>query len=125
MSMPTGTSDCVPTPTNTLPPTMTNTPAPTNTPVIIIQTATFTPVTPGVNTPTPVITKACGDVNDNGSVDAVDAQLVLQFKAGLIPSLPNEPSADVNNSGEVTSVDAALILQAEARLIPLGSLHCS
>ena len=72
--------------------------------------------------PTPA--KACGDVNDDGRVNAVDAQLVLQFKAGLISSLPNEPSADVNNSGEVTSVDAALILQVEAGLIPLGSLHC-
>jgi hypothetical protein len=71
-----------------------------------------------------MITKACGDVNDNGSVDAVDAQLILQYKAGLIQSLPNLPSADVNDSGEVTSVDAALILQVEAGLIPLGSLTC-
>ena len=64
-------------------------------------------------------------MNDNGSVDAVDAQLVLQYKAGLIATLPNLPSADVNNSGEVTSVDAALILQVSAGLIPLGTLHCS
>jgi hypothetical protein len=114
-----GTGTCTPptnTPTNTVPPTNTSVPT---TPV-----ATNTPVPPPP-TNTPVVTKACGDVNDNGSVDAVDAQLVLQFKAGLIPSLPNEPSADVNNSGEVTSVDAALILQVSAGLIPLGSLHCS
>jgi hypothetical protein len=63
-------------------------------------------------------------VNDNGSVDAVDALLILQFKAALIDSLPNEASADVNNSGEITSVDAALILQVEAGLIALGSLDC-
>jgi len=31
---------------------------------------------------------ASGDVNQNGAVNAVDAALVLQFVAGLIPSLP-------------------------------------
>jgi hypothetical protein len=123
-----GTSSCGPAATNTPVPT---TPAPTNTPVTPVPT-TNTPVPP-TNTPVPptatntpvVIQKACGDVNDNGSVDAVDAQLVLQYKAGLIQTLPNLPSADVNNSGEVTSVDAALILQVSAGLIPLGTLHCS
>lgn len=124
--MPTGTSDCTPTPTNTFTPTATFTPGPTQTPVVVVVTATFTPITPGptaTNTPV-VLGKPCGDVNDNGSVNAVDAQLILQYKAGLISSLPNLPSADVNDSGEVTSVDAALVLQAEAGLIPQSALHC-
>lgn len=105
----TGSPSCA-----TATPTVTNTftPAP--------ATATFTPAPPTATpTPvTPVITKACGDVNDSGSVNAVDAQLLLQFKAALIPSLPNPDSADVNGDGTITSVDAALILQKEAGLIP-------
>jgi hypothetical protein len=68
-------------------------------------------------TPTTGIVKPCGDVNDNGSVNSVDAQLVLQFKAALIDSLPNPDSADVDGDGQITSVDAALILQLEAGLI--------
>jgi len=68
--------------------------------------------------------KACGDVNDDGNVNSIDAQLVLQLKAGLISSLVNEPSGDVNNSGDITSVDAALILQKDAGLIPQSSLVC-
>jgi hypothetical protein len=89
-------------------PTASDTPTPTNTPLPV--------------TPTPA--KACGDVNDNGSVDAVDAQLVLQYSAGLVTTLANLPSGDVNSSGGVNPVDAALILQVEAGLIPLGSLNC-
>jgi hypothetical protein len=89
-------------------PTPSDTPTPTNTPV---------PTTPPPSKP-------CGDVNDNGSVDAVDAQLVLQYSAALVTTLVNLPSGDVNNSGGVNPVDAALILQVEAGLIPLGSLNC-
>lgn len=58
-----------------------------------------------------------GDVNCNGSVDAVDAALVLQFNAGLFASIPCAEGADVNGHGDVTSVDAALILQFVAGLI--------
>ncbi|MEX2158637.1 MAG: hypothetical protein WEB04_04470, partial [Dehalococcoidia bacterium] len=66
---------CTPTPapTNTTPPT--NTPLPVSTPV--------------VPTATPGIAKLCGDVNDDGLVNAVDVTLVLQFKAALIGSLVN------------------------------------
>jgi hypothetical protein len=57
-------------------------------------------------------------------VNSVDAQLILQLKANLISSLPNEPSGDVNDDGQLTSVDAALILQRTAGLIPQSALHC-
>jgi CSLREA domain-containing protein len=92
-----------------------------NTPVPPTATNTVVPPTPTL-TPVP---KACGDVNDDGHVNAVDAQLILQLSAGLITTLPNMPSADVNHSGGVNPVDAALILQVEAGLIPQSSLHCS
>jgi hypothetical protein len=69
-------------------------------------------------------TKACGDVNDDGATNSIDAQLVLQLKAGLIDSLVNEPSADANGDGEITSVDAALILQLDAGLITPADLDC-
>jgi hypothetical protein len=68
------------------------------------------------------VVKPCGDVNDDGQVNPVDAALILQREAGLISSLPNLASADTNNDGNVNSVDAALILQKVAALI--SSLNC-
>jgi hypothetical protein len=97
---------------------------PTDTP--IPPTATPVPPTPTAVPPTPTTApeKACGDVNDDGAVNSIDAQLILQLKANLIGSLPNEPSGDVNNDGQLTSVDAALILQFTAGLIPASALSC-
>jgi hypothetical protein len=63
-------------------------------------------------------------VNDDGSVNSVDAALILQLEAHLISSLINSPSADVNHDGHVNSVDAALILQFEAHLSGV-TLTCS
>jgi len=69
--------------------------------------------------------KPCGDVNDDGVVDSVDAALVLQKEAyPAAVTLPNPPSADVNADGVVNSVDAALILQHEAAFTPPVVLHC-
>ena len=68
-------------------------------------------------------TKACGDVNDDGNVNSVDAALILQLEAGLISSVHNAPSGDVNGDGHLNSVDAALILQFEAR--ELTHLSCA
>ena len=65
--------------------------------------------------PPPPVTP--GDVNCDGRVTSRDAQLVLQFEAGLIRSLPCQENADVNGDGEINSVDAALILQFVAGLL--------
>ena len=68
-------------------------------------------------TPTATAEKPLGDVDDDGSVTAVDALLILQFDADLLDHLSNAPSADVNENGVVNSVDAALILQYTANLL--------
>ena len=59
-----------------------------------------------------------GDVNCSGEVNAVDAALILQRDARLLPILPCEENADVSGDGRVNSIDAALILQREAGLLP-------
>ena len=71
-----------------------------------------------------MVAKLCGDVNDDGNVNSLDASLVLQADAGRIEisDLENALSGDVNDSGEVNSVDAAIILQFDAAL--LSTLEC-
>jgi hypothetical protein len=58
-----------------------------------------------------------GDANCNGTVDPIDAALVLQFAAGLLRALECENEADVNGDGRVDAIDAALILQFVAGLL--------
>ncbi|MCH8994957.1 MAG: hypothetical protein IH959_08345 [Chloroflexi bacterium] len=77
-------------------------------------TSTRTPTV----TPTPTPLPADGDVNDNGVTDSIDAVLILQFDARLLPALPNPSAGDVNLSGEINSIDATLVLQFVAGLIP-------
>jgi hypothetical protein len=67
-------------------------------------------------TPTPIVIP--GDVNCDGTVDAIDAALVLQFSAGIILPLPCFGQADVNQDGSIDPIDATLILQYVAGLIP-------
>jgi len=50
-------------------------------------------------------------------VNSVDAALVLQRTAGIIPSLACEQNADANLDGQVNAIDAALILQFTAGLL--------
>jgi len=69
------------------------------------------------STPTALPPDATGDVNCNGSVDAIDAALVLQLTAGLVDSLACEENADANADGTINAIDAALILQFSAGLI--------
>ncbi len=73
-------------------------------------------------TRTPMPPKPCGDVNDDGNVNSIDAALVLQLSAGLVGSLPNAASADPSRDGQINSIDSALILQRVAGL--LSSLTC-
>jgi hypothetical protein len=65
-----------------------------------------------------IATVAPGDANCDGSVNAVDAALVLQYAAGLIGSEPCLAAAEVSSDGILNAVDAALILQYVAGLIP-------
>jgi len=58
-----------------------------------------------------------GDVNCNGTVDAVDALLILQRNAGLLSRLECEENADVNGDGEISAIDAAIVLQFGAGII--------
>ena len=58
-----------------------------------------------------------GDVNCDSTTNPVDAALVLQYLAGLVPSLPCAGNADVNRDGVVNAIDAAIILQFSAGLV--------
>jgi hypothetical protein len=81
-------------------------PTPTRTPTATRRPSTATPTPAG----------RVGDVNRDGDVNSIDAALILQFAAGLLPSLP--PTADANIDGRVDSIDAALVLQFSAGLLP-------
>jgi len=72
------------------------------------------PVVTPVPTATPCI---LGDVNDNGSVDIVDALLVAQYYVGLAPGNFNQDCADVNCDGDISIVDALIIAQYYVGLI--------
>jgi len=62
--------------------------------------------------PTPTPTQGTlGDVNDDGSVDIVDALLTAQYYVGLNPANFSPDNADVNCDGSVDIVDALLIAQ--------------
>ncbi|MBN2534383.1 MAG: glycoside hydrolase family 9 protein [Spirochaetales bacterium] len=80
------------------------TPEPTD-----ISTPTPTPIAP-TNPPTNL-----GDVNDDGSIDIVDALLVAQYYVGLVSI--DISRADTNCDGTVDIIDALLIAQYYVGLI--------
>ena len=100
----------LPTETETPVPTLPMPPSPAPS-----ETATPEPTDTAVPTSTPAGLR--GDVNGDGQINAIDAALVLQFGAGLLPALPNFDRADVNGNGMVDAIDAALILQFTAGLL--------
>ena len=55
-----------------------------------------------------------GDASCSGTVNSIDASMVLMFTGGLLAAVPCPERADVDSDGSVTSVDATLILQIEA-----------
>ncbi|MCH7838355.1 MAG: PD40 domain-containing protein, partial [Chloroflexi bacterium] len=59
-----------------------------------------------------------GDVNCQGGVTIVDAQLIAQKIVGRIDALPCAKNGDVNGSGGVTIADAQLIAQLIVGRIP-------
>ena len=62
--------------------------------------------------------RVLGDVNCDGSVNSIDASLVLQQSAGLLATVSCPGEADVNGDGVIDSLDAALLLQHDAGLLP-------
>lgn len=90
----------------TVNPTPTRTPRP--------HTATPTPMHTVTPTATPYL---AGDADCNGQVNAIDSALILQYVAGLLPSLSCGAAADANADGEINAIDSALILQFVAGLI--------
>ena len=66
----------------------------------------------------PEVRGPSGDANCDGEVDALDASLVLQQSAGLLPALACPTNADVNHDGQLDARDAALLLQHDAGLLP-------
>jgi alpha-L-fucosidase len=58
-----------------------------------------------------------GDVNNNGTIDIVDALLVAQFYVGLNPSNFDKNRADANCNGTIDIVDALLIAQYYVGLV--------
>ena len=92
-----------------------------STPTTVPPTSTLPPPTPTPTPtsvpPSPTPAGVTGDVNCNGSVDSIDAALVLQLTAGLVDSLSCQENADTNEDGTTNSIDAALILQLTAGLL--------
>ncbi len=71
-----------------------------------------------------------GDVNNNSTIDIVDALLTAQYYVGLGPAGFDPSNADVNCSGAVDIIDALLIAQYYVGLVQFdckvntGSLFC-
>jgi len=74
---------------------------------------TATPARPPPTGPVPA-----GDANCDRSVDSIDALMMLQLTAGLIPSLPCQQEADTDGDGQITAIESALVLQFAAGLLP-------
>ncbi len=76
-----------------------------------------TPTPTPTSTPGPSPSSFVGDANCDGTVNALDAALLLQLGADLIPAVPCPNRADANQDGDLNALDAALMLQFSAGLI--------
>ena len=70
--------------------------------------------------PTNFTTQPSKQDDFQNAVTALDATLVLQFQAGLLPNFTNDQklAGDVTGNGTVTALDATRILQFQAGLLP-------
>lgn len=57
-----------------------------------------------------------GDADNNGTVDAGDALIVLQYSVGKTKTIDRK-TADVNRDGDINSSDALLILQTAVGMV--------
>jgi len=53
----------------------------------------------------------CGDMNDDGTTDIVDALLIAQCYAGIPSTCPDATAGDVNCDEQIDIVDALLVAQ--------------
>jgi hypothetical protein len=70
--------------------------------------------------------QALGDVNNNGSIDIVDALAIAQYSVGINPSPFYTSAADVDADGNINIVDALLVAQYYVGIIsqfPGGSTN--
>ena len=68
--------------------------------------------------PPAVAESILGDVNGDGTVDSIDAFLLLQFSAGIIGfGSPYREKNDVNHDQSVNALDAVHILQFHAGIL--------
>ncbi|MBN2532507.1 MAG: hypothetical protein JXB88_06420 [Spirochaetales bacterium] len=78
------------------------------------EVAALGSVSPGetpVPSPDPTPAGTLGDVNDDGSIDIVDALLIAQYYVGLDPANFVPGNADTNCDGNIDIVDALLVAQ--------------
>jgi hypothetical protein len=80
------------------------------------QATDFPETPPPTPDTTPAPMEGLGDVNEDGSVNIVDALLVAQYYVGLNPGI-NALPADVNCDGVINIIDALLIAQYYVGLI--------
>ena len=63
-------------------------------------------------------TYSAGDINGDGYVDFIDAQLILKYDAGLLILTDEQISrSDLNGDGYIDFIDAQIILKYDAGLI--------
>ena len=80
-------------------------------------TTEFGGVDDGISPPPASLPEKSGDVDCTGTTTSVDAALVLQLSAALLPNLPCQDEADVNGDDRIGALDAAIILQISAGLL--------
>ena len=82
-----------------------------------VETCGLCPMLSLERTVTIYVVALMGDFNCNGSVNSIDATLILQLAAGLIHPFDCARAGDGNQDGPTAAIAAPLILQYEAGLL--------